>query len=115
MPWEVSDDCLITLCHNCHSKVHLSVNISSFVRDIVPNTKKIKKSVKKAKNAKQRPIESWNYLVITLFDNTSIITHQSNAFKYLEYISIKGFDNILLAEHSLRVAGKSKVKKHKNK
>ena len=32
MPWEVPNDCLITLCNICHKKEHEGKNISSFVK-----------------------------------------------------------------------------------
>ena len=46
MPWQVPDDCLITLCKICHKKEHEGKSISSFYRNKPP---KVKTKVKKAK------------------------------------------------------------------
>lgn len=46
MPWEVPDDCLITLCDICHGKEHKGKNIKSFERKRPPK-KKLKKLSKK--------------------------------------------------------------------
>ena len=46
MPWQVPDDCLITLCKICHKKEHEGKPISSFYRN---NPQKVKTKVKKTK------------------------------------------------------------------
>lgn len=53
MPWEVPNDCLITLCSGCHEKEHEGRDISSFVRTEPPNKKKsVKKKKKGSKNSR---------------------------------------------------------------
>ena len=52
MPWEVPDDCLITLCRVCHEKEHRGRDISSFIRTTPPNKKKQTKTDKKEKVSK---------------------------------------------------------------
>ena len=39
MPWDVPDDCLITLCKICHDKEHKGKNIKSFFRRKPPKNK----------------------------------------------------------------------------
>ncbi len=48
MPWQVPDDCLITLCSTCHKKEHKGKSINSFVRKSPPKNK-IKRSNKKSR------------------------------------------------------------------
>jgi len=50
MPWEVPDDCLITLCKVCHEKEHKGRDIMSFVRATPSNKKKLRKDKKKRKS-----------------------------------------------------------------
>jgi hypothetical protein len=47
MPWEVPNDCLITLCKSCHEKEHEGRNILSFVKKYTPKTVKQKATEKK--------------------------------------------------------------------
>ena len=56
MPWEVPDDCLITLCDVCHEKEHEGRNISTFVRKSPPKNKKTpnKKKVINKRPRKER-------------------------------------------------------------
>lgn len=51
MPWEVPNDCLITLCKSCHKKEHEGKNISTFVRDV--KKPKVVKTPKKVKQKKK--------------------------------------------------------------
>ena len=51
MPWEVPDDCLVTLCRTCHEREHDGVHISSFIRK---NTVEAKKNQKKRKKVNKR-------------------------------------------------------------
>ncbi len=44
MPWEVPDDCLVTLCKTCHEKEHEGKNIQTFIR-----RKKVPRKNKKEK------------------------------------------------------------------
>nr|DAI89493.1 MAG TPA: HNH endonuclease bacteriophage, HNH Endonuclease, DNA.52A [Caudoviricetes sp.] len=46
MPWEVPDDCLITLCKVCHENEHKDRDIKSFLRTAPPKKKPIKKKAK---------------------------------------------------------------------
>lgn len=51
MPWEVPDECLITLCKVCHTKEHEGKDIKSFLKKNPPKSKpKAKKPPKKEKN-----------------------------------------------------------------
>lgn len=55
MPWEVPDDCLITLCKVCHTKEHEGKNISSFARKSAPKkTPVVKKSAPKKKRGSRK-------------------------------------------------------------
>ncbi len=48
MPWQVPDDCLITLCRSCHQKEHDKKSMGSFFRQKPPKEKpKNKKTVVK--------------------------------------------------------------------
>lgn len=50
MPWEVPDECLVTLCKVCHEKEHKDRDIKSFVRTSPPKkVTPIKKSPPKKK------------------------------------------------------------------
>lgn len=51
MPWQVPDDCLITLCKSCHKKEHAGKPISSFYRNKPPKNK-LDKPVKKKSSDK---------------------------------------------------------------
>lgn len=53
MPWQVPDDCLITLCRSCHKKEHEGKPISSFYRNKPPK-EKTKNKVKGKKATKKR-------------------------------------------------------------
>lgn len=52
MPWQVPDDCLITLCGSCHKKEHEGRPISSFYRNKPPKEKTKSKSKVKDKKPK---------------------------------------------------------------
>lgn len=54
MPWEVPDECLITLCEICHEKEHRGRDISTFVRDAAPKQTKTPTIKKKAVPKKPR-------------------------------------------------------------
>ena len=53
MPWQVPDDCLITLCRSCHKKEHEGKPISSFYRNKPPK-EKTKNKAKGKKVTKKR-------------------------------------------------------------
>lgn len=55
MPWEVPDDCLITLCRTCHEKEHTGRDISTFMRNTPPKQKEIKKPTAKKKVKHKAP------------------------------------------------------------
>jgi len=55
MPWEVPDDCLITLCHICHEKEHKGRDISTFMRNKPPKQKEVKKPAIKKKVKHKTP------------------------------------------------------------
>ena len=51
MPWEVPDDCLVTLCSVCHSKEHENKKISDFIKEKpLKNVTRPKKVKNKSKN-----------------------------------------------------------------
>ncbi len=52
MPWQVPDDCLITLCKVCHKKEHKGRSIQSFMRKRPPrhNIKKLSKEKRRYDN-----------------------------------------------------------------
>jgi 5-methylcytosine-specific restriction endonuclease McrA len=52
MPWEVPDDCLVTLCKICHKKEHKGKNIKSFIKKHPPknNIKKLNKKRREYNN-----------------------------------------------------------------
>lgn len=52
MPWEVPNDCLITLCKTCHEKEHEGRSILSFVRK--PQKEKVKKKPPEKKKVKHK-------------------------------------------------------------
>lgn len=52
MPWQVPDDCLITLCKICHKKEHENKPISSFYRNKPPKEKVKNKDKNKKPNRK---------------------------------------------------------------
>ena len=138
MPWEVPDDCLITLCNLCHKKAHEGRNISTFVRKSPPKnkTKVIKKEVKpktprkerreqnkklKVKNKLKEDIvkvnkkKVWNLIAIKSNSLNKIYRQSENWEDVLKSVNgvAKGFDNKNLAEHWLRQgkAGKARKKK----
>ena len=54
MPWEVPNDCLITLCKTCHEKEHEGRDIQSFIKKLPPKQKPKKKKRKLSKREKLR-------------------------------------------------------------
>lgn len=43
MPWEVPDDCLMTICNICHKKEHKGKSIQSFIRKTPPKKRRKRK------------------------------------------------------------------------
>ena len=52
MPWQVPDNCLITLCKICHKKEHENKPISSFYRNKPPKEEVKNKDKNKKPNRK---------------------------------------------------------------
>lgn len=107
MPWEVPDDCLITLCKTCHEKEHKGKDIKTFARKYPPKNKllkKVKPSIIKLKLKKLR-----FYRFIALKSKTlNKIYGKPNDRRVISALAkdvdgkIKGFDSKILAEQWLR-------------
>ena len=120
MPWEVPDDCLITLCKVCHEKEHDGKNIVTFIRKNPPKNKvKPLRNNKKNLKSKRRSKKVDNitsYPLIAIKSKTlNKVYHQSEDWESISKSVkgiVKGFDNKNLAEHWLRQgkAGKGKRK-----
>lgn len=50
LPWQVPDDCLVTLCEKCHKKEHENNKIGTFFRKRPPKRKKKFKKLSKMEN-----------------------------------------------------------------
>lgn len=137
MPWQVPDDCLITLCGSCHKKEHEGRPISSFYRNKPPKNKikPVKKKVKpktprkerreqnkklKAKNkikeniVKVNKTRTWNLIAIKSDTLNKVYRQSDNWEDVVKSVNgvAKGFDNKDLAEHWLRQGKAGKAKRN---
>ncbi len=130
MPWEVPNDCLITLCKNCHEKEHEGRNISTFIRKSPPKLKKSKNKTAKKIREKESLITTpkikkkreYNFIALKSKTLNEIYNKTTDSEQIVELAKslngqIKGFDDKNLAEHWLRQnqAGKAKKSKKKSK
>ena len=113
MPWQVPDDCLITLCRKCHQKEHDGKSISSFFRQKPPKEKPIKSSVIAEKRKKL-----YLYKFIAIYSkNIQQVYPKSSNIKKLTNLSksagglIKGFDNEKDAIKWIKNKNKSRKRK----
>jgi hypothetical protein len=112
MPWEVPDDCLITLCRSCHQKEHNKKSIGSFFRQKPPkeNSENKKTVVKKLSSYKFIAIEANNFQKI--YTNPFKINVIKKVCKSVNGI-IKGFDDIKSAKLWIKRRVQNKKKKRK--
>jgi len=115
MPWEVPDDCLITLCKTCHEKEHEGKDIKSFSRKHPPKNKP--KSLRKRRlKSKTQESNIKNYLFVAVKSKTlnKVFRQEENWKDTIKSVNgiVEGFDDKNLAEHWLRQgkAGKDKRK-----
>lgn len=112
LPWEVPNDCLVTLCALCHEKAHANRSISSFILDKPPKTK-VKQKNKSKKVNKPRDLESFTFIAIKSESLQKVFSKSSDWAEIHKKVGgvIKGFDNKNLAEYWLRKNTAGKVKK----
>lgn len=121
MPWQVPDECLITLCEVCHEKEHKGKPILSFMRVKPPKTEvtplpKIK--IKKDKPEKLKKMRLYRYIALKsktikkVFDKT---TDRRDISKLAGEVGgiLKGFDNKIAAEKWLKEKDKKLTKRQR--
>lgn len=108
MPWEVPDDCLITLCKVCHEKEHKDKDIKSFIKTTtLKKTEPIKRvSTKKKKVSPQKPKKLRFYKFMAMKSSTinQVFDKSTNWRKIIRPPDcvVKGFDDKKLAEKWLQ-------------
>lgn len=112
MPWQVPDECLVTLCNLCHEKEHKGRYISTFVRKSPPKSKYTKDKTVKNRKDKKPPIKLKKlrfYRFIALKSKTLNKVYDKTTDKRdIKEIAkllggeIKGFDDKNLAENWIR-------------
>lgn len=105
MPWEVPDDCLITLCKGCHAKEHEGKDISSFIRTSPPKTKsKVTKNNKKTFPEKIKKLRFYKFMAVKSSTLNQVFDKSVNWKKVFKPHGsiIKGFDSKDLAEKWLK-------------
>ena len=128
MPWEVPDDCLVTLCGVCHEKEHEGKDIVTFMRHKPPKlTRKEKRKNKpkaktlKVNNAPQKPkvITEYLYVAVKGKSGSKVFSQLGDWKSFMREVNgmVKGFNDRNLADHWLRqgVAGKAKKSNRKKK
>lgn len=118
MPWQVPDECLITLCSVCHKKAHNGKDISTFMRKTPPKLKlikstkiqkkeQIKPKTKKNKPEKVKKLRFYKYIALKsetlkeVFNKKTARREISELCKTLSGV-MKGFDDKNLAEQWLK-------------
>lgn len=120
MPWQVPDNCLVTLCRKCHQKEHEGKTISSFFRQKPPKEKIVKNIEIKEKKKKLQL-----YKFIAIYSKTiQQVYSKLFCIKKLTKLSksvgglIKGFENerdaITWVKNKIQ-ANKIKIKAEKRK
>jgi len=128
-PWDVPNDCLITLCGGCHKKAHKGRDIKSFYRKNPPKLKLVKsiktekkvetKTItKKPKNEKQKKLRLYRFIALKstdlkqVYDKTTDRREVSKLCKTLNGV-LKGFDDKNLAERWLKQRDKKPTKRER--
>lgn len=115
MPWEVPDDCLITLCKVCHEKEHEGKDIKSFARKYPPKNKPKSPKKRRVKNKIEESKIKTCLFVAVKSDTLNKVFRQvedwDDIVKSVNGVA-KGFNDKNLAEYWLRQgkAGKAKRK-----
>jgi hypothetical protein len=110
MPWEVPNDCLITLCKSCHKKEHEGKSIQSFVRKA--DKKEPKRKVKKQPE-KIKKMRFYKFMAVKSPEFKEVFDKSVNwrEVKKPKGSISKGFDDRKLAEKWLLTTEKPKNKK----
>ena len=116
MPWDVPDDCLVTLCRTCHQKEHDKKPIGSFFRQKPPKEKsKNNKPLEKVKK-----LHRYEFIAIESDTLQEVYSKPFNAKKLTKLAKsvhgiIKGFDDKKSAELWIRRRLQCKKTRLKNK
>ena len=99
MPWEVPNDCLITLCRACHEKEHEGRDIQSFVRKAEKKVKQEPKKNKKPPKVKYKSAKHFKfskYVALKSKYSKLVFLQEEDwneAFKKSTNPVLKGFDD----------------------